>query len=313
MIKFELDSLQAESAALNHLLSMSTEEDDPIGHLQFKERLEEISSQIEEISARQTYTAQIAAFFGGSPVIGSHGIYASFLAKATDGLQDIVDKQAAAEEFGSLAGRGPVRNRKNTRLMVTDVIRGSFGIVLEEFSPNADLTETALKRIVDEVAHLIAKIGTASMEEFSEAVEHLDERSLQSFKNFFELLADSDATLRLVFGEQDVLLDHDSVSLGRDRISKLKISELEHDDFIGKLYWIPAHKKFELRLLDTNEVIYGSVASELMKAYEEGSIANGSEVVGKIWKAKVRVRVVEESGRRPRNIYTLLGLEVTTN
>lgn len=304
--KLEIESLSAEVATVESLLGKRSPEDDPIGYFQYSQRLAGLNRKLEDLGQAPELTAAIALFFAGDPVVGSHGIRADFAGRAVEIFQDIVSKRFAANELGDLGGRGPVPLRSRSDLLLTNVTRGSFGVVLEEAYDNHPLAETQLKVVLDDVVN---SINVASMEDngpFEELLETIDHRYLRSLGEFFELLDDKSATVRVVEGDQDKQLNPVEVHRARERTSSARIEEREDEPLVGTLYLLPAHRRFEL-VLENGESIWGPVASEFATAHME-ALRDANDVVGKRWQVKARARTVTRPNRPPKTTYRLLGL-----
>jgi len=107
--KLERDSLAADLAAVNSLLAGRTEDEDPVGYLQFSERKREIEEQLLALDAQpEENLAEVGLFFGGVPVFGSQGIHAAFAGEVLGAFQDLMSKRYAALESGALGARGPI-------------------------------------------------------------------------------------------------------------------------------------------------------------------------------------------------------------
>ncbi|MBE7158554.1 MAG: hypothetical protein INR62_09015, partial [Rhodospirillales bacterium] len=167
--QLERQFLEADLAQVRSLLLQSPIDEDPIEHLQFSSRAQEIEARLAQISETiMTAPAGAALFFGGNPVVGSHGIKASFGSKAVGHFQKLVSQRFAADERGPLASRGRVPRTDETQLLVTDVVRGSFGFVLEAASTESS-GETSLKTAVDEVADTLSKMAAPDEALFDQA------------------------------------------------------------------------------------------------------------------------------------------------
>jgi len=200
--KMERDRLEGELAALTRALK-SLGEEDVVMQMGFEDRLFELQQQLDIVKAHPLpNTASAALFFGGNPVIGSRGIESEFGSKAVGFFQDLVSKQYASEA-GGLGQRGVVRDKGSTRLHITNVVRGSFGFMLEEIDNQAGLIDSPLKDSVDHVADLIAAFGDDDEERFQTAIEEIDDRVLGTTREFFALMRLNGATFRIVNGERD--------------------------------------------------------------------------------------------------------------
>lgn len=304
--KLEIEALSVEAESLEALLRARTEQDDPIGVYQFKQRLEQVRQRIGEIAEAPALTAGVALFFAGGPVTGSRGIRADFAGKAVESFQAMVAKKFAAFEVGELGQRGRIPLRASSDLILTDVVRGSVGLVLEEANDNVPIVETELKVVLDDVVCTIAAAAQEEAEPFEEILEDIDSRFLRSMGEFFALLDDADATVRLVEGERDRQFDHTQIHRARERTDAAEINERDNEVLVGALYLLPAHRKFEL-VLDSGETVWGPVSAEFAGQHLE-ALRNANDVVGHRWRVRVKVRVVTRPNRLPKTTHKLLGL-----
>lgn len=302
--KLEIDALEAEAAGLRALLSEATQYGDPVGELQYKERLDEIDRELEHLRTTPSALASVALYFGGAPVIGSRGIAADFAGRALAEFQDLVSKTYAKLELGGLGQRGRVPFRQNTDLMVTGLTHGSFGFVLDELADQHELHDTALKEVVGVVSNLLIGAGANSESEFELIAEDLDPRTLIALREFFKDMDSAGATVRVVGDESEFLLDEAAISRGRLRTEATQIDE-EMIPYEGVLIgFLPDHRRFELR--DPNGVtIYGTATKTATEQFE-AAIGQGGSVIGANCRAKLLVRTVRPLQRPPRLAYRLM-------
>lgn len=305
--KLEMDAIRADLAEIEELLRTSSEEEDPIGYRQFASRKQELNTQLAELAALNKHPhAELGIFFSGKPVFGSKGVVAEFAAKAVAAFQEVVAKRLASAELGNLGQRGPVPLKTSSELMLTDMARGSVGFILEETSPQASLTDTALSEALDQSVDLLADIGAAEEQTFENAAASLDSRQLTALQSLFATLDEYGATVRFVEHSKERWLDEAAVARGKARTEEMQIREQESTTITGKLLGlIPAHRRFELQLLDTGETIYGSVAADLAKTHTEQLMG---KVEGRVWRTRMRIREIRRRNRAPKLSYTLLGL-----
>lgn len=307
LLQLEQKFLQANLAQAQVLLADASQDDDPIGQHQFGQLVHELEAKLAVMpQAIAQAPAGVALFFGGRPVMGSHGIHADFSSKALEGFQKLVSQRYAAEELGPLATRGRVPLKDNTHLLITDVVRGSFGFVLQA-APDitSEAMDTSMKVVVDKVASTISRLAAQDEMLFDEAVSEIDERQKSSLSEFFKLLDTEGATMRLVEGERDFELNSASVQRARARVEQIQILE-RTQDYSGQIRgWTDYSAKFELRLHDTREVIQGGVTDEAL----ERVVAEGLEPYHKHVRAMMKVREVKARNRSTKTVYTLLSLE----
>lgn len=302
--KLRLDGLQADLASLDALLQSAREMDDPVGEYQIEKRKSAIEAELKALTATQERKASVALFFGGKPVLGSRGISADFAGRMLEYFQDLVSRAFASNELGSLGERGPIPKRQATDLMVTQLTRGSFGFVLDELSDQAELEDTALKAMVEEVVTIVEKVASSNEIDFEEAAEQLDPRMLISLKDFFMTLDAAEATVRLVDDVADISLDQSAVHRARLRTEATSIDEADlliEGVLVG---FLPEHRKFEIQV-GQNLTLYGSVSKEAAEQYAQ-LVARGENPERQTWQVRIRQRTVTPLNRPPREVNRLL-------
>lgn len=310
LLQLEQQYLQASLAQAQVLLADALQDDDdPIGQHQWQQQVAHLQGQLAAMpQAIAAAPAGVALFFGGRPVVGSHGIQAEFSGKALDGFQKIVSQRFASEELGPLSTKGRVPLKDSTHLMITDVVRGSFGFVLQAAAPDdasRDI-DTSLKAVVDKVASTISRVAAQDDMLFDEAVSEIDQRQKSSLSEFFKLLDTEGATMRLVEGERDFELDSASVQRARRRVEQLEITD-RTQEFTGEIVgWTDYSAKFELRCHDSREVIQGGITADALEKVS----AEGMEPYHKHVRANVKVREVRARNRSVKTVYTLTSLDL---
>lgn len=298
--QLEREFLQADLAQVHALLRDTSPADDPIEHFQFSQRASALESRLAELANEViSAPAGVAMFFGGKPVVGSRGIKATFGTRAVNCFQKLVSQRFAADEQGPLSRHGRVPMADDTQLLVTDVVRGSFGFVLQA---QGDATEsgTSLKSVVDEVADTLSKLAAAEETLSDEAASVLDDRQLGTLREFFKLLDDEGASLRLVEGERDFELDQRAIGRARGRVEALTI--VDRTETLDGLIvgWTQYSRRFEL-LTPEQAVIQGEVAPQVMEAVTQ----EGRNPMHQRVSIDCKVREVRARGRSPRLRYTL--------
>lgn len=302
--RLKINGLRTDISSVDKLLQQAIEYGDPIGKLQFSKRKQLLETEFAQLVESPEKTASIALYFGGEPVIGSRGISLEFAGNALEQFQELVSRTFAKSELGNLGERGPIPLKQSTKLMVTEIARGSFGFVLDEFSDQMEMLDTKLKITVEEVATLLERTASPNELEFEEVLETLDVRTLIALRDFFINLDSNKATFRLVEEKADYTLDELSIHRARQRTEAISIEEAE-DIVTGVLVgFLPEHRKFEVKP-DDGPLIYGSVSNEASEQYSSFS-SDGEMVIGSKWMFKVRRRIVSPLNRPPREIIRLL-------
>lgn len=255
--KLERDYAKADRAAVVGLLDRITEAD-ALTRLGLESRLAELNTQIaaQDLEPETTH-ASAALFFGGRPVIGSQGVEAEFGTGAVAAFQDLVSKVLAKNTSG-LGVKGPVANKSAATMHITNIVRGSFGFLLEEVHDQAQLVDTNLKEAVEEATELLDIFGEADEERFQATVAEVDQRILATARDFFELMRQHGATLRMVAGESEFQFGAEAVARGVERATGTSIEE-DEKSLEGQLAGVlPSAHQFEFRVTG-GETLKGKV------------------------------------------------------
>ncbi|MBC7482478.1 MAG: hypothetical protein H7337_11410 [Rhizobacter sp.] len=131
------------------------------------------------------------------------------------------------------------------------------------------------------------------------------DRQLGTLKEFFKLLDDEGASLRLVKGDSDLELDSAAVSRARHRVEGLRIED-RNEAFEGQIVnWTPYSHRFEPPLHDGGALLPGTVAREAMdRANQEGP-----HPFNQHFRLSLKVREARARNRPPKKLYTLLKME----
>jgi hypothetical protein len=304
--KLERDRTRADLASVEALLDQLSDED-LMMRLGLEARRDELIATIRSFDEREETAASAALFFGGRPVAGNRGIQSEFGGNAVTKFQDLVAK-LLAREVGELGQRGVVPNKDAATLHITNVVRGSFGFLLEEIEPQHEMVKTALKNAVDNASQLLRAFTEPNDEKFQKAVEAVDNRIVSTAREFFDLMRDSGATLRLVAGESDNSFGAQAVAMAAERAKTTDVEQAE-ETMEGQLNGVlPDAHQFEFRTILPLGTIRGKVDRKLTA--EELAVFN-RQFVNVPAKVRLQVRRVRRSGVIVRESFTLLNLEPT--
>ena len=307
MLKNERDYIAAQLASVRRMLAILPEEDF-LGRMGFESRLQTLEHQLLEAHVFVERRAQIALYFGGEPVLGSSGIEATFGTNVVWTFQDMLTKVWGTIDGADLPQMGPIKDKDQAQLHITNVVHGSFGFVLEELASDAHepMFETPLAKATEQVADYIATFTDENEATFSQMIENLNSRVFQSMRSFFSQLHKSHATFRIVEHERDQQFDHSAVERAWNRAEASDVKE-EKIEVTGRLIGVtPVKGRFELEPDDGQHVIEGKIDSKFSTGYLE-RIQN-EHIIGKRWTTLIHKRVVKRIGKEPTDSYTLVDL-----
>jgi hypothetical protein len=306
--RLERDFVHADMAAVSSLLSQLGEQD-VMTRFGLEARLAELRQTIARLEAPEDHPlASAALFFGGQPVVGTRGIESEFAGNVVNKFQDFISK-VLAQEAGGLGQRGVVPNKGASTLHITNIVRGSFGFLLEEVRPQQQMVDTSLKRAVEQATSLLDAFGEPDEERFRTAVETIDERVLRTAGEFFDLMRQNGATLRLVIEETEKSFGAEAVARAAERATSTTVED--HEETIrGQLAGVlPEGHQFEFRTSDTRGTIRGRVdrtlSSERLAEFNRTWVNVDAMV-------RVHVKRVIRNGTVVRETFVLHALEHPT-
>jgi hypothetical protein len=301
--------LQANLAQAQVFLQEAIAEDDPIGQNQFAQLVSKLGEELSAIATMIEHApAGVALFFGGRPVYGSTGIQSEFSSKVLAQFQKLVSQRYAADQTGPLQVKGPLPLKGNSHMLVTDIVRGSFGFVLQQATSDKfeGDQDNQLHEILDKVAGTLSGMAAQDDGLFTQAASEIDDRQKTSFSEFFKFLDVEGATVRIVEGNRDFELDLTAIARARNRVESLQICDRQENKTGKVVGWLDASAKFEIQLDDTNQVIQGNIdRAELNRV-----ASNGIEPYHKRVQAQLNVREVSANNRSPKLTYTLNRIEL---
>jgi hypothetical protein len=256
----EYRHLLAERTSLQRLLEEIPAED-VLDRSSLESRLETVEHELRRITPPKREPARARLTFRGRPVVGQHGVFAEFGAKATSAFADAVAKVAAALS-APLALMGPIPNRDEARLLITGTALGSFGFELEEAPLGEQLDfggDTVASQALELTQHLL-RSTLGSDDDLAEAAAATDPRAITAVRSFLDLLAANEAVCALQL-DNKLFQFHDvgEVRRGVQRLSQDNLHEEEtrlSGEFQGVL---PKARTFEFRIKDSQEVVRGKV------------------------------------------------------
>lgn len=232
-------------------------------------RLRTIETQLIELPVDEREPARARLTFSGAPVIGSHGIFADFGMRAVSSFTDAV-ASIAASLAAPLASMGPIPNRDQNQLLITNTAVGSFGFELEEFrGGQLPLEEESPVAIALDRTQILLQGTLGNDEDLADIASETDPRALEKIRGFLKILADSDAVCALQYRERGVrFTDVGQVRASLERLGADNLRESAerlHGEFVGAL---PKSRTFEFKLSGNEQIIRGKVAATIQNVNE---------------------------------------------
>lgn len=189
--------LKVQLLETQHLLSLAGSH--PAMSVAYAERQRQLQEQIAALPLGEK-EARTILFFSGEPVHGSLGIDASFAGRVLDPFQSMVMADYADRWHGVVGSRGRRSGEGESRLLLSALPRGSFGLELTR-APNDEFFEEG--QLADTLAHVTRLVEAAarSDEDFAAELDATAPRVIQNLREFLEVVSKGKAGLRLESGD----------------------------------------------------------------------------------------------------------------
>ncbi len=260
-------------------------------------RLRSVHERLEHVGIVQE-PARVRLTFNGRPVVGSHGIFAEFGAKAVSGFTEAVAAMAASLA-GPLAAMGPIPGREQSQLLITSTAIGSFGFELEEHRSSQltleGVSSSPAARALERT-HKLLEATLGSDDELADSASEADRRALDKVRAFLQTLVDYEAVCAVQYAERQLRFqDVAQVRSSLARLSQQNLHE-EEQELSGELLGIlPVSRMFEFKTAATEgEPIRGKLGSVI----EDPSVMQA--LVGR--PLRVKLGVTRVGNGRPRYV-----------
>ena len=289
--------LRSGLGELDSLLAM-TPESAVISRMSLESEREKIAAELAAFTPPPRWPATARLTFNGDPVEGRRGIDAAFAHQALEKYEGAV-ASAGASMVGPLQAKGPIRNRENYRLLITNVATGSFGFEIEEANPTdgpePSPTELAIKQV-----HTLLKASSATDDD-DDTIAAAHPRVLSNVHGFLKTVADNRAICSLAFnGDRFRFQDTEQVRQSLRLLNPESI-RVENRELTGHfLGYLPESRKAEFVDYTTGEKLYANVAHSVRNAGVINDIREQYVVL--------RVRIRQAGTRKPS--YTIIGYDL---
>ena len=209
------EKLSAQLADTRRMLELAG--DHPLMAGAFLEKERELEDLIEAIPLGGK-EARTILFFSGEPVQGSEGIDASFAGQVLEPFQSMVMADYADRYHGVVGSRGRRAGEADSRLLLTSLPRGSFGLELTK-ADNDEIFEE--DQLADTLAHVTRLVESAadSDEDFALELNNTAPRVIQNLRAFLGVVSKARAGLRLESGDSRCTMDPIRASEAFERVS----------------------------------------------------------------------------------------------
>lgn len=295
----ERHHLLAERSLLERMLA-SLPESSVIDRMSLEARKGEVENALATAAVPSREPARARLTFRGKPIIGSHGMFAEFGAKAVNAFADAVAAIGASQST-ALGTRGVLPNREGYQLLITGTALGSFGFELEE-APKDDtlFTETSPVEHAIEQTQRIMEASLGTDDELTEAIAEADPRAVEALRAFLKTLSDQEAVCALEFKEEVFrFADVGQVRRSEARLNQDNIHEEKGSlsgQFLGVL---PNRRTFEFQVAESQEIIAGKV----------GPAIDDAASINHVLEQRLTIQVHTKRAGTGRPKYTLLGYE----
>ena len=275
MTNINKSHLLAEKKFLEELLA-DLPESAKITKMSTKSKIKNIIEQIDNLPVSHLETSKVLLTFKGKPVVGNYGIFAEFGMKAVNSFTDAVCAMASSLA-GPLAQKGPIANKDDHQLLITNIALGSFGFELQEHIAEPSLNNDELSPISIALERtqnlLLGSIGTD--DQLAESASETDPRALEKVRSFLEILSSNGAVCELKYRE--TIFKFSDVSQVQSSLERLSTENLLEEEKIikGELLGIlPKSRTFEFLISENQESIRGKIGKKIDSPASLNSLIN---------------------------------------
>ena len=163
-----------------------------------------------------------------------------------------------------LNAKGPISNREQNQLLITNTALGSFGFELEELpAAQMDLEEPSLvEQALEKTQALLAAAVQADDETLADSAAEIDQRAVSKIRGFVETLQANEALCAIEFKDRYFKFSSSGdVARTVERMSAANLQET-NEELRGNFEGALVHKRrtFEFRIEKTDEVVVGRFA-----------------------------------------------------
>lgn len=294
-----LDTQRLKGMAGNH----------PLMSVAFAERERELNEQIAAIPLGSKESRAVL-FFSGEPVHGSLGIDATFASRVLEPFQNMVMADYADRWHGAVGTRGRRHGEAHSRLLLSGLSKGSFGLELTKAGSDDLNVDGELADTLSHVTRLV-EAAARSDEDFAAGLDQVPPRVVQNLKSFLDVIAKGRAGLRLESGDYRCEMTPDQARDAFIRVTETATNE-ETIRLTGILKGVLLDSRefnFSLDNTANNDVIAGKIDESLT---EEEVIEMNRTFFNQQCAATLQKTTVRFRNGRVRVSYRLLSITAVT-
>ena len=212
----EIEQRQAELAGLRAILQRMP--DDPLAKPLMASRVRSLQAELDQLEETPPAKPEAELLFAGKPVLGSAGIDAKFAARVLDSFQDMVSNHHAASRHGAVGSRGPRASEGESRLFLSALPRGSFGLLLTQPQVEDFVTAAQVMQAMEQITALVEASASGDAA-FSETVGNFHPRVLAPLEKFLSALETQEASVKLRTGTRQVALKPEQLQAAHARVA----------------------------------------------------------------------------------------------
>lgn len=275
----------------------------PVMSFSLKQKEAALMQKLEKIPV-DLEDRKVVLLFNGGPVRGSMGIDAMFISKVAQPFQNMVTAEYGHRVDGKVGKRGQLNNRNESRLFLTALPRGSFGIELSKLESSTLFEDNQFSDALSHVAKLVES-SAKSDEDFAVELDGTTPRTIRSLQEFMKAIADDEAGVTIESGGIRCALDILEVQKAYKRVSET-ITEEKEISLRGVLKGMLLESwKFDF-VAEDGTAITGRLDEELTEA--QVGVYN-TTYFNKPCQAKLKEGKVLFKNGRERKTYVLMSIE----
>ena len=209
------DFLKAQIMELDRLLESIG--DHPLMSPAYRQRKKELENELSNLPVGDKEPRTVL-FFTGRPVQGSLGIDAGFASRILHSFQSMVSSEHAHVWHDPPGSRGRLGGERESRLLLTGLPRGSFGLELSKANDAEPSNEIRLAKTLAHVTRLIESAGRSD-EDFAIELEMAPDRIIKNLRNFLGIITKGNAGVRMESGDFQCTLNPAQAREAYERVS----------------------------------------------------------------------------------------------